>query len=190
MNRPCIYVANHASYLDSYVMVDVLPPEFSFVAKAELADTFINRLPLDRIQTEYVERGEKQKSVDDARRLAIIACTGRSLFFFVEGTFTRVPGLLPFHMGAFQAAAEANVPVVPIAIRGTRSILLDSTNFPRRGIITVIIGKPLEPSRINTDEASNLWRTSLMLRDLARDHILRHCGEPDLAGEKSHFKML
>jgi len=39
-------------------------------------------------------------------------------------------------------AAEAGAPVVPVTIRGTRSILRDGHWFPRRGIITVTIGKP------------------------------------------------
>jgi len=183
--HPCIYVANHASYLDSYVMVSVLPPEFSFVAKTELADSFIKRLPLNRIRTEFVERGDKRKSVEDARRLSFTAHTGRPLFFFAEGTFTTIPGLLPFHMGAFLVAAESGLPVVPVAIRGTRNILLGSTYFPRRGTITVNIGEPISPSLIDKEQAPDLWSKALILRDLARDHILRHCGEPDLAGEKS-----
>ena len=182
---PCIYVANHASYLDSYVMAAVLPPEFSFVAKAELADSFLKRLPLNRIGTEYVKRGGRHKSVEDARNLSLAAQKGRSLFFFAEGTFTGTPGLLPFHMGAFLAAAESDLPVVPVAIRGTRNILPGNTCLPRRGVITVHIGQPINPSLINQDRAPDLWSKALVLRGLARDHILRHCGEPDLAGEKS-----
>jgi hypothetical protein len=61
--------------------------------------------------------------VADARRTVQTVQADRSLVFFPEGTFTRMPGLLPFHMGAFVAAAEAGVPVVPVTIRGTRSLL-------------------------------------------------------------------
>ena len=45
------------------------------------------------------------------------------LAWFPEGTFTRMPGLLAFHLGAFEVACQAGVPIVPVAIRGTRSIL-------------------------------------------------------------------
>ncbi|MBN1546574.1 MAG: AMP-binding protein, partial [Syntrophaceae bacterium] len=179
-DRPCIYVSNHASYLDSYVMVAILPPEFSFVAKRELAGSFINRLPLNRVKTEFVERSSKKESVEDGRRLSLTARKGRSLFFFAEGTFTSTPGLLPFHMGAFLVAAEAGLPVVPIAIRGTRNIMPGSNFFPRHGMITVTIGKPIEPLRKSKDTSLDAWDTALILRDLAREHILRHCGEPDL----------
>jgi len=181
--RPCVIVSNHASYIDSYVLVAAIPRELSFVAKGELAASRIKRLFLSRIGAELVERFDRQKGVEDARRIAGAAREGRSLMFFAEGTFTRIPGLLPFHMGAFLAAVEAGIPVVPVAIRGTRSILLDDTWFPRRGSITVTIGKPIEPEKPEGESAR--WKAALHLRDAAREHILRYCGEPDLSHEKS-----
>ena len=184
-NRPIVLVSNHASYLDGFVAVAAIPREFSFVAKAELAEEFLDRVFLRRIATQFVERFDWQKGVADAIRIASAAKAGRSLFFFAEGTFTRVPGLLPFHMGAFLAAADADVPVVPVAIRGTRSILLEETFFPRRGRITVTIGEPIESGAVRDPAAPDAWTTALKLRALARDHILGYCGEPDLAGEPS-----
>jgi acyl carrier protein len=183
--RPCIIVSNHASYIDSFVTVAAIPFEFSFVAKAELIKNRLSRIFLDRIRAEYVERFDTQRGVQDAHRISSAARTGRSMLFFAEGTFTRVPGLLPFHMGAFLAAAEADLPVVPVAIRGTRSILLNEIWFPRRGMITVTIGKPIEPAEERDEAKNTLWSTALKLRESAREHILRHCGEPDLADEKS-----
>jgi acyl carrier protein len=183
--RPCIIVSNHASYIDSFFMVAAIPFEFSFVAKAELIKNILSRRYLNRIGTEYVERFDTQRGVKDAQRISSSARTGRSILFFAEGTFTRVPGLLPFHMGAFLAAAEAELPVVPVAIRGTRSILLNNTWFPRRGMITITIGMPIEPTEVRDGAKDSVWSTALKLRDAARKHILRHCGEPDLAEDKS-----
>lgn len=88
-------------------------------------------------------------------------------------------------MGAFSAAAEAGVPVIPIAIRGTRSILRSESWFFRRGSITVTIGQPLNTAEIKEQNDGDAWATALKLRDEARDFILRHCGEPDLSHEKS-----
>jgi acyl carrier protein len=183
--RPCIIVSNHASYIDSFFMVAAIPFEFSFVAKAELIKNILSRRYLNRIGTEYVERFDTQRGVKDAQRISSSARTGRSILFFAEGTFTRVPGLLPFHMGAFLAAAEAELPVVPVAIRGTRSILLNNTWFPRRGMISITIGMPIEPTEVRDGAKDTVWSKALKLRDAARKHILRHCGEPDLAEEKS-----
>lgn len=181
---PCVLVANHASYLDSYALVAALPGRFGFVAKRELASNALLRFPLQRIGTEFVERFDKQKGIEDARYLGQRAAEGCSLLFFPEGTFTRMPGLRAFHMGAFITAVEADLALVPIAIRGTRSMLRGSDKFLHRGAISIQIGPALCSTDLpeTTSEAS-AWTRALRLRDDCRDYILRHCGEPDLGQE-------
>ncbi len=178
---PCIFVANHASYLDGYVLVAALPRAVSFVAKGELARSSFARIFLERIDVQFVERFDLQRGAADARRLADAARAGRSLLFFAEGTFTHVPGLLPFHLGAFIAAAQTGLPIVPIAMRGTRHILRSESWLPRRGDIDISIGAPLDPASWRTEAGDEVWPLALKLRDEARAHILAHVGEPDLA---------
>ncbi|MDE2311075.1 MAG: AMP-binding protein, partial [Betaproteobacteria bacterium] len=167
---PCVVVSNHASYLDGIVLVAVLPGEFSstgyfsFVAKRELLDSFVSRTYLQRIGSDFVERFESQRSLEDVKQVALSLQSGRSPIFFPEGTFTRIHGLMPFRMGAFVVAAEAGAPVVPLTIRGTRSILRDGHWFPRRGIITVTIGKPIAPE-------GKGWAAAIQLRNKARAEI-------------------
>ncbi len=175
--RPCVVVANHASYLDGLVLVATLPAEFTFIAKVELQAGGFSGPFLTNIGSEFVERFDKQKGLEDARRIGSRVTVGRPLVFFPEGTFTRAPGLRPFHMGAFVAAAEAGVPVVPVAIAGTRSILRGEDKHCHHGAISVEIGQPIE---LGGDEEMDSWKKAVMLRDLARQQILRGCGEPDL----------
>jgi 1-acyl-sn-glycerol-3-phosphate acyltransferase len=184
-NRSCILVSNHASYIDNFILVAALPREFSFVAKKELNQSFLTRLPLSRIRAEFVERFDRQKGIEDARRMAHVARSGQSLLFYPEGTFTRMPGLLPFHMGAFVAAVEGKAPVIPIAIRGTRSILRPGSWIPRRGVITVTICKPIKAEELIKQTSADPWAIALKLRSAVREQVLRFSGEPDLALEKS-----
>ena len=177
----CVLVSNHSSYIDSFVLAAVIPRTFRFVAKAELADSILLRKPLNNIHTEFVERFDTGKSVSDSQYLAEVLQQGNALLYFAEGTFTRIPGLAPFHLGAFSVAAETGAAVVPIAIRGTRSILRPESWFPRRGSIHVEIGQPISPGELESEAGSDNWTTALALRDRCREFILRHCGEPDLA---------
>ena len=183
-DQPCVYVANHASYLDGPVLVAAFTRRFSFVAKAELLSRLVPRIFLLRIQAEFVERFDMQKGVADAGRLVEAARHGQSLLFFPEGGISRIAGLRPFHMGAFAAAAKARLPVVPVAIRGTRSILRSDSWFPHRGTITVTIGQPIAPEAGVEKTAENVWAAALKLRDASRSYILRYCGEPDLEYER------
>jgi len=183
--RACVLVSNHASYLDSCVLSAALPRPLAFVAKAELEGQFVSRIFLRRSGAHFVERFEKEKAIEDARRIARALSAPSAMVYFPEGTITRMAGLLPFHMGAFTAAAEAGVPVVPIAIRGTRSILRSGSAYPRRGTISVVVGPPIETGACPPDQADAVWARALELRAKARAFILHHCGEPDLESEHS-----
>jgi 1-acyl-sn-glycerol-3-phosphate acyltransferase len=171
----CILVVNHSSYLDGLVLVAALPRPFSFVAKRELAGQFFSGTFLRRLGAQFVERFDPEQSREGANRLIVLARSRRSLVFFPEGTFTRAPGLRPFHLGAFVAAAQAGLPVTPVTLRGPRSILRGNTWFPRRGAIRIVISPSLTP-------AGQDWNAAIQLRDAVRKEILAQCGEPDLAG--------
>lgn len=181
--QPYVLVSNHASYLDSYALVATLPGCFRFIAKKELAKYFFNRIPLKHIHTEFIDRYEISKSHVDTQRLVKILKAGNALIFFAEGTFTRIPGLRDFHLGAFTVAAEAEAPVIPVAIRGTRSILRSGSWFPHHGLISIDIGKAIDSKAIIDKRNKDIWHVALELRDQSREFILRHCGEPDLVQE-------
>ena len=178
--QPCIIVANHQSYLDGLLLLTVLPRRPRFVIKGELKDSWALARPLERLGGVFVERFDAAKSLAGFHELTAILSVFDALTIFPEGTFKRMPGLLPFHMGAFAAAAQAKVPVVPVAIRGTRSILRAGTWMPRHGEITVSVGAP-----VAAEGDGDRWQTSLALRDGARAHMLAHGGEPDLAHESN-----
>jgi 1-acyl-sn-glycerol-3-phosphate acyltransferase len=137
---------NHSSYMDALVLAAVLPGEPAVVAKKELSEQLIAGTLLRRLGIPFVERYDVSSSLADAEALIALAHQGRVLVFFPEGTFTRRTGLSGFYLGAFKIAAEAGLPVLPGAIRGTRSLLRSDQWFPRRTAVTMEIGEPVMPS--------------------------------------------
>jgi acyl carrier protein len=172
---PYVIASNHTSYMDAAVLLSILPwRKSAFVAKRELGDNLIARTFFGGIGARFVERFDVQKSAEHADELAEAVRGGATLVVFPEGTLSRHAGLMAFRTGAFQTAAQAQVPVVPIALRGVRSVLRDETWYLRRHPVSVTIGAPVAP------EGSD-WNAAVKLRDRVRADILRHCGEPDLA---------
>jgi 1-acyl-sn-glycerol-3-phosphate acyltransferase len=171
---PLIVVANHASYIDGLMLTTCLPERCNFVAKRELTENFATRLVLRGIGTRFVERFDVEASVESAHDLNLRAAQGESFAFFSEGTFRRESGLREFHLGAFVAAASAGIPVVPVALRGTRSVLRDGQWLPRRGLIQIVVMPPLVAEGRD-------WAAAVRLRERTRTAILGVCGEPDLA---------
>lgn len=173
---PCIVVANHASYLDGVVLKGALPARFSFVIKKEVSRVPLAGLLLRRIGSEFVDRFNRHAGGMDARRLIKAADSGQALAFFPEGTFIVQPGIGKFHTGAFVIAARARLPVVPIAIRGTRRILPSGAVLPRPGRIEIQILPAVTPP-----ESADAATLATMTRVQSRARILAALGEPDLA---------
>jgi len=177
--RSAILAVNHTSYLDVVVLLTLLKGRgYAFVAKREFERSFFMRTLLSGYGTRFVERFDIAKSSEHAGDLAEAAKSGTSLVVFPEGTLKRTTGLMAFRTGAFQAAAQAGVPVVPVALRGVRSVMRDGTWYLRRAAVSVTIGAPIPP------EGSD-WAAAIRLRDAVRAEILRTCGEPDLAERPS-----
>jgi 1-acyl-sn-glycerol-3-phosphate acyltransferase len=120
---PCVVVANHASYIDGLVAAAALPPDFAFVIKKEMVRVPLAGLLLRRLGSQFVERFDRHKGGVDARRVLKLAATGQSLVFFPEGTFTEIRQVGRFLGGAFTTAARSDMPVVAMAIHGTRAVL-------------------------------------------------------------------
>jgi 1-acyl-sn-glycerol-3-phosphate acyltransferase len=169
-----IVVVNHCSYLDGLVVAAALPGEHAFVAKKELEGQFFAGRFLRALGALFVERTDPEGGVEDTRKAILAAQAGRDLMFFPEGGFSRAPGLRAFRLGAFMTAARQQLPIIPAALRGTRSILRGSQWFPRHGSVSLVIGEPIAPE--GTD-----FTAAVRLRDKVRAVILAHCGEPDVA---------
>ncbi len=123
-----------------------------------------------------MDRFDAAQGVADARKIDEGVSRGMKPIFFAEGTLQRIPGLLPFQMGAFVLAGHHQLPVVPVIIQGTRNILRGGSWFPRRGTVGVIFASPCYSSGTS-------WKEAVELRNEVRGKILQHLAEPDLAGE-------
>jgi 1-acyl-sn-glycerol-3-phosphate acyltransferase len=109
-----------------------------------------------------VERFDPRRAAEDTQELTAHARRGDDLLVFPEGTFGPTPGLLPFRLGAFLTAAQAQVPVVPVVLRGNRAALPDGSWRLRRVRLEVEVLPPVpQPS------SGDLLGRAARLRDAA-----------------------
>jgi 1-acyl-sn-glycerol-3-phosphate acyltransferase len=167
---PAIFVANHASYLDVVVVLATLPVNLRFAAKGRLTRYPVLGTLIPRAGYIAIEKAKLSDQMEGADEVSAALGAGESMFVFPEGTFVRAPGLLPFRLGAFRAAAETGRPVVPMALAGTRHIFPAGTALLRPGRITLTIEPPLRPGGTGWDE-------TVRLRDEARRVISRDVRE-------------
>jgi 1-acyl-sn-glycerol-3-phosphate acyltransferase len=168
---PMIFVANHASYIDSLLLIGILPSDIVFTPKSELLDTPIIRSFVKKLGYLTVYRTDFIKSLEDKNLIEKAIQQGRSIVIFPEATFSYATGLRPFKLGAFTIAADTQTPICPIAIQGARSILRGDSFLPKPGIIKITIGKPIVTKGKD-------WNETIRLHALVRSEIAKHCGEP------------
>lgn len=168
-----IYAPNHCSYIDSMVMVALLPSNTRFVVKKELFSVPLFRTILEKQGHLGVDRLDLTKGLEDTKRIRETLHAGHPILIFPEGTFSYAPGLRPFRLGAFKIATEAQMPICPIAINGTRYILRDDERLMRPHAVEVTACDIVQPT-------GGDWLHVTQMRDAVRTEILKYCGEPSL----------
>ena len=175
---PCVVVANHASYLDGMILTAALPPGFTYLIKQQMTRVPLAGFLLRRLGSAFVDRNDHSDRRRTARAMLELAAQGSALGFFPEGTFDAVPGLKPFQLGAFSAAARAKLPVLPIVIHGARDMLPAGRLLPAPGSLRVRICEPVRP-------AGQASARELMAE--TRRAMLVHLEEPDLAADARYI---
>lgn len=121
-NAACVYVANHVSWYDVFVLASVLP-RWSFVAKAELRKIPIFGRGAEAVGTIFVERQNRVAAVKMYEKAADRIREGASVVVYAEGTRGDEYALRPFKKGPFVLAISAGVPIIPVVIHGTREVM-------------------------------------------------------------------
>ena len=144
--RTYIVAANHQSYLDIPATLGYLPLPLRMLAKKELL-----RIPLFGWAMlagghMSLDRGSPRESLKMIRKAGEdLRCAEASVMVYPEGTRSPDGRIYPFKRGAFHLAAENNLPVLPVAIKGSRDALPKGRNVIMPGRIDVIVGAPIFP---------------------------------------------
>lgn len=140
-----LLVANHQSLFDIMALYH-LRRQFKWVAKAELFPIPFIGWGMSAARYIKLRRGKSRsirRTYDEARRFLK---DGMSVVFFPEGTRSHTGVLQPFKNGAFKLAIETGVPVVPVAVYGTRDLLpRQHLRFAWRARVRVQVLPPIDP---------------------------------------------
>lgn len=152
-----VFVSNHASYMDTPVVLANIPVQFRFLAKRGLFQIPFLGTHLSRAGHIPVPRGDARAAVKTMGLAAeVVRERGVSLLIFPEGGRSHTGQLRPFKEGAAFIAVRAGVPLVPIALLGTRKILPYGSGHIRGGPVRMRIGDPIPTSQASTHDRVRL----------------------------------
>ena len=112
----CVFVANHPTLLDATAITAAMP-DLTMVAKTAMYRTPVLGRLLRLCAFVEADEGSPFSGAEAAARCLARLQAGVPVLIFPEGTRSPVRGLGDFHAGAFQIAARAGVPVVPLLVR-------------------------------------------------------------------------
>ena len=158
-HSPCIYCANHNTYIDILLAYVFVPRYFVFMGKRE-----IENAPLFNIFFKGMNILVDRKSIVDAHKAFSRAAEeidkGNSLFIFPEGgIFFKGPELKRFKNGAFRIAIEKQVPIVPVTYTNNFNILQTGAFFMANacpGIAKIIVHEPILTKGMKQEDLVNL----------------------------------
>jgi len=134
-----VYMPNHQSNFDILALFVSLPGHFRWLAKEELFHIPLFGWTMRRSGYIPVDRSNRKKSVESMRHAIERISQGNSVVIFPEGTRSPDGHLKEFKAGSFTLAIQAQAPIVPIAVTGSRDVMPKHSRWIRGGLVTVTI---------------------------------------------------
>ena len=140
-------MANHQSHYDTPVVFSSLPYQLRIIAKESLARFPVLGWHLKRGGHLFVDRRDPDRTGILNRWRALVS-DGLSLIVYAEGTRSGDGRVARFKAGSFLLAIQAGLPIVPLAILGTRGVMPKGRLRTEPGKVTLVIHDPIQPPAI------------------------------------------
>ena len=168
--RPYVAVANHESYAD-IMLLCYLPWEMKWLSKKTIFNIPVMGWMMRMAGDVPVVRGDRDSGID-----ALTQCRDRlgkrvSVMIFPEGTRSPNDELLQFKGGAFSLAVEAQVPILPIAIAGTRDAMAKHSFLVNHAVAGCRVLEPIETAGMGPRDVPALRNRVRALIDAARREL-------------------
>lgn len=147
-----VFVANHSSMFDAWIVYGWLPVVFKWIMKAS-----IRRIPFVGTACKaaghiFIERGAHKQAMQSLEEAKSRLQNGVCVVIFPEGTRSKNGEVGPFKRGAFQIAFDVNLPVVPISLTGVYNVLPKGKWLVTPGQkVKMKIGKPVDLNQFGED---------------------------------------
>jgi len=155
-DKSYVYMSNHQSNYDIPILLGHLPVQFRWLAKIELFRIPLFGYAMKRAGYICIDRSNQKSAFESLKKAAEIIRSGVSVMIFPEGTRSRDGKIGSFKKGGFVLAVESGVPILPIIIRGTYSVMSRNRLLIKPGKVTLEILRPVETSGFTKETKDNL----------------------------------
>lgn len=146
-HRPAVFIFNHQSNTDLFIVSKLIRKNATGIAKKELKMMPVIGQLMQAAGVIFIDRKDKEKAIEAMAPAVEALKNGTSLIIFPEGTRSKNYTLGAFKKGAFHMAMQAGVPIVPVIIRNAHDAMPRGSNIFRPAAIEVIALKPIATKR-------------------------------------------
>lgn len=158
-----VFVANHQSALDVWVIYGWLPVVYKWLMKAELRKVPFVGTACKAAGHIFVERQNARASMKSLQQIERQLTNGVSTVIYPEGTRSKDGQVGRFKRGAFQVALDLNLPVIPISLTGCYEALNRYAKYVTWHPIHMHIGEPIDLKQFaEPDEAIAAVRNAVI----------------------------
>lgn len=171
---PYIFMSNHQGSYDIFALLGHLPFQFKWLAKKELFSIPFFGWTMAAAGYISVDRKGTRETVEAMNDAARKIREGMSVVIFPEGSRSQNGTIQPFKKGGFTLAIKSKVPIVPIAIHGSRTIMPKDRLKISPGEIRIQLGSPIETENFSLKDREFLMakvreRISQNLESISKD---------------------
>jgi len=167
--RRYVILSNHQSHFDIPSLVTSLGEPYRWVIKKELRRIPLFGHALAASRNIFIDRSDSSSAMRSIQEGAAQLPEGTGMLFFPEGTRSRDDNMLPFKKGAFVAAQDSGMPILPVTVNGSRRCLPKGSAVFRPGTIEVVIHPPIPERTVQGESLDDLMeRTRRVIADARR----------------------
>lgn len=138
-----IYMCNHVSNLDPPIVIPLIPRRTSVLVKKEVFRVPILAQAMRMARFVAVDRRNREAAIASIQAATEVMRDGINMTVFPEGTRSPDGKLLPFKKGPFHLAMESKIPVLPISIYGTETMMGKGALAIKKGTATLVFHPPI-----------------------------------------------
>jgi len=154
--RSYVFIANHASNLDPPAIALALHNQLRFVGKKSLAKIPVFGWAVKMARMILIDRSDSLSARNSINKAVIELKNGISACFFAEGTRSLDGRLQKFKKGGIMLALKAKLPIVPVTIIGSHTLMPKNAVRIKSGVVRIIVGDPIDTSAFSEKDRDAL----------------------------------
>lgn len=153
---PVVYIANHQGYFDIPLMLTQMAKPSPILSKIQIKKLPFVRDWMKELHCIFIDRDDPRQSMECLKEAQNLLQQGYSVVIFPEGTRNKGGDLKEFKAGAIRVATKAKVPIIPVCIDGSHTIMEKNNMWIHPGNVTMTVLPPVLTASLSKEEIREL----------------------------------